>query len=71
MSVKPYLWSETTGNDKADEVAILESPAEPIEPTDPIMRRGRGRPRKHLVTEDHLTLGNISIIISTDILIMI
>jgi hypothetical protein len=38
-------------------VATLELPAEP---TEPVIRRGRGRPRKHPVTRDYLTSANIS-----------
>jgi hypothetical protein len=38
-------------------VATLKSPAEP---TEPVIRRGRGRLRKHPVTEDHLTPVNTS-----------
>jgi hypothetical protein len=71
MSVKPYLRSETTGNDEADEVATLETPTKPTEPTNPVIRRGRGRLRKHPVTEDHLTPGNISVTIPADISIII
>ena len=66
MFVKPYLRSESSGNDETDEVATLETPAEP---TEPVIRRGRGRPRKHPVTKDpvtdYLTSANISANAST------
>jgi hypothetical protein len=56
-------------------VATLETPAEPIKPTDPVIQRGRGRPRKHPVIKNpvtnHLTPVNISTTISIDILIII
>jgi hypothetical protein len=73
MFVKPYLRSETTSNNEANEVATLETPTKPTKPTDPVIWRGRGRPRKHPVTEDHLTPENASIKqpLPMDILIMI
>jgi hypothetical protein len=71
MFVKPYLRSETTSNNEANEVATLETPTKPTKPTDPVIRRGRGRPRKHPVTENYLTPGNISATTPADILIII
>jgi hypothetical protein len=65
-SVKPYLRSESSGNDKTDEVATLETPTEPNKPTDPVIRRGRGRPRKHPVTKDSVTDYLTSVNISTN-----
>jgi hypothetical protein len=60
MSVKLYLRSESSGNDETNEVATLETSTKPIKPTDPVIQRGRGRPWKYPVTEDYLTLENIS-----------
>jgi hypothetical protein len=69
MSIKPYFWSKTsktTYNDKLDELKELENPLptleltlEPTEPAEltipPLIKRGRGRPRKNPVAESHLT----------------
>jgi hypothetical protein len=57
MFIKPYLRFESFNNDETNEVATLELPAEPIKP---VIRRNRGRLRKHPVTRDYLTFINTS-----------
>src|ERR1700721_3771528 len=62
MSIKPYLRSKSSSNNKTDKVATLETPAKP---TKPVIWRSRGRLQKHPVTEnpvtrDHLTSANAS-----------
>jgi hypothetical protein len=55
-SVKPYFRSETTRDDKLDELEAPQEPTEPAESIVPLLaKRGRGRPRKHPVTENRLT----------------
>ena len=75
MSIKPYLQSKSSSNNKINEVATLKIPAKP---TKPIIQRSRGHPQKHPITKnpvtrDHLTSTNISTKQppSIDILIMI
>ena len=60
MSIKPYFQSktfETAYNIDLDELEvslpILKVSQESIKPAK--LKRGRGRPRKHPVTENHLT----------------
>jgi hypothetical protein len=63
MSVKPYFRSENASNNEPDELKaplptseLTLEPTEPAEPTiPPLVKRGRGRPRKNPVTESHLT----------------
>ena len=86
MSVKPYFWPENTYNVKLDKLEVpaeldeleaplptLEVPQKPTKPTKPIIKRGRGRPRKNPITENYLTSAGISIRQSppTDILVLV
>jgi hypothetical protein len=68
MSVKPYLRSKSSGNNKTNKVATLETPTKPNKLTNPVIRRGRGRLWKHPITKDsvtdYLTSANISANIS-------
>ena len=45
----------------------LEVPQKPTEPAEPAVKRGRGRPRKNPVTENHLTSVDTFIDTSADI----
>jgi hypothetical protein len=79
-SVKPYFRSETTSNDELDKLETLQEPTEPAEPAEPAepttpppARRGRGRPRKHPVTENYLISVDIPVkqLPPTDILVLV
>ena len=75
--MKPYFRSETSETARDVDPDELETPSptpevsqESIEPVEPTAKRGRGRPRKHPVTdpvtenpvtENHLTSINILI----------
>ena len=68
MSVKPYFWSKNTYNIKPDKLEAplptLEVPYNPIKPTKPTIKRGRGRPRKNPIIENYLTSVDTSVDIS-------
>jgi hypothetical protein len=51
-------------------VATLETPTKPTEPTNPIIRRGRGRLQKYPITGDYLTPGNTSTTTPAGVLIV-
>jgi hypothetical protein len=86
-SVKPYFWSETSKTARDVDLDELEAPSptpevsqEFIKPAKP--KRGRGRPRKHPVTDpvtknpvtkNHLTSVDIPVkqLLSADILVLV
>ena len=69
MSIKPYFRSKNASNNKLDKLKALlptsELTLEPIKPTKPtilpLIKRGRGRPRKNPITKSHLTSIDIPI----------
>ena len=77
-SVKPYFRSETSETARDVDPDELEAPSltpevsqESIEPAEP--KRGRGRPRKHPVTENHLTSADAPVkqLLSADISVLV
>jgi hypothetical protein len=83
--VKPYFRSETSKTARDVDPDELEAPSptlevsqESIKPVEPTTKRGRGRPRKHPVTENpmtenHLTSADAPIkqLLSADILVLV
>ena len=69
MSIKPYFQSENANNNKPDKLKAplptLELTLEFIKPTKPtippLIKRGRGRPKKNPVTKSHLISADIPI----------
>ena len=69
-NVKPDKLEVTTKPDKPEATAelnkleaplpTLEVPQKPNEPMEPAVKRGRGRPRKNPVMENHLTSAGTS-----------
>jgi hypothetical protein len=63
MFIKPYFRSENASNNKLDELEALlptlKLTLKSIKPAEsiilPLIKRGRGRPRKNPITESHLT----------------
>ena len=84
-SIKPYFRSKTSETARDVDLDELEAPSptpevsqESIEPVEPTTKRGRGRPRKHPVTENpvtenHLTSADIPVkqLPSADISVLI
>ena len=83
--MKPYFRSETSETARDVDPDDLEAPSptpevsqESIEPDEPTAKRGRGRPRKHPVTENpvtenHLTSADAPVkqLLSADISVLI
>jgi hypothetical protein len=69
MSIKPYFWFKNASNNKPDKLKALlptlKLTLEPIKPAEsiipPLIKRGRGRPRKNPITKSHLISADIFI----------